>query len=59
MDYGTSKPTSHEVDDYMRHVGRTLYEIIHDWLQEQKAIKAGLEHKTVLKEETAEEGGSI
>lgn len=58
MDYSTSRPGSDEVDEYMRHVGRTLYEIIRDWLQDQQAVKAGLEYKSTFKDEVAEEGGS-
>lgn len=44
------------VDEYMRHVGRTLYEIIRDWLKEQQALKASAEPAPKLNDRVAEGG---
>lgn len=58
MDDNTSQPESDSVDEYMRHVGRTLYEIISDWRKEQQALKAGTPRPPALTNRVSEEGGS-
>lgn len=50
MDDTTSRPSTDEVNEYMRHVGRTLYEIIRDWVQEQQALKANAEYMPPMKD---------
>lgn len=37
------------VDQYMRHVGRTLYEIIRDWVKEQERVKSAETNEPALK----------